>query len=226
MGRTIMSGTLIPGQDGRCTFGLLEHQDIYCLRMAIMNGHARIEEDDLLRALENPVETLSFVVLGEPTPEGSTRAYYIKALDRTVTTHQNKKGLQAWRNRVATEAQRALDGREWKCDPCSAYSVSVDFVLSRPPSVPEHRRLHPTVKPDIDKLVRAINDALTGILFSDDCQVVAMSMSKDYCDERRAGAYVTVCRYPNQIERPKRSRKKAEVSVPKAEEEPCEDPRD
>jgi len=175
-----------------------------------------------VRMFENPVEELSFVVLGEPTPEGSTRAYYIKALDRTVTTHQNKKSLEAWRNRVATEAQRALEGREWKCDSASAYSVSVDFVLSRPASVPEHRRIHPTVKPDIDKLVRAINDALTSILFVDDCQVVSMTMTKDYSDERRAGAYITVYRYPNQCERPKRGRKKADA----IEEEPCDDPRD
>jgi Holliday junction resolvase RusA-like endonuclease len=177
-----------------------------------------------VRTFENPLETITFVVLGEPTPEGSTRAYYIKALDRTVTTHQNKKGLQAWRNRVATEAQRALEGREWNCDCTSAYSVGVDFVLSRPPSVPEHRRIHPTVKPDIDKLVRAINDALTGILFIDDCQVVSMTMSKDYSDEHRAGAYVTVSRYPNQSEKPKKGRKRAERLT--AEDPPCDDPRD
>lgn len=176
-----------------------------------------------MSTFENPVEELSFVVLGEPTPEGSTRAYYIKALDRTVTTHQNKKSLEAWRNRVATEAQRALEGRDWKCDSASAYSVNVDFVLSRPASVPEHRRLHPTVKPDIDKLVRAINDALTSILFVDDCQVVSMTMTKGYSDERRAGAYIKVCRYPNQCERPKKARKKA---APPVEEEPYDDPRD
>jgi Holliday junction resolvase RusA-like endonuclease len=176
--------------------------------------------------LDNPVETLSFVVLGEPTPEGSTRAFYIKALDRTVTTHQNKKGLEAWRNRVATEAQRALEGKDWKCDGASAYSVNVDFVLSRPPSVPEHRRVHPIVKPDIDKLVRAVNDALTSILFVDDCQVVSMTMTKDYCDERRAGAYITVSRFQNQKDRPPRSRKKAKTEVGPIEDPPCDDPRD
>jgi len=176
-----------------------------------------------VRNLDNPAEIIAFTVLGEPTPEGSTRAYYIKALDRTVTTHQNKKGLQAWRSRVATEAQRALEGRDWKCDSGSAYSVEVDFVLSRPPSVPEHRRKRPTVKPDIDKLVRAVNDALTGILFTDDCQVISMTMSKDYSDERRAGAYIVVSRFPNTSERPKRARKKA---MENAEDLPVEDPRD
>jgi hypothetical protein len=84
--------------------------------------------------------------------------------------------------------------------------------------------LHPTVKPDIDKLVRAINDALTGILFTDDCQVVSISMTKDYCGERRAGAYITVSRYLNQAVKPKRGHKR--VVVPVNEDSPGDDPRD
>lgn len=172
------------------------------------------------------METITITVLGEPSPEGSTRAFYLKKLNRTVTTHQNQKSLEAWRNRVATEAQRALEGREWTSDCASAYIVDVDFVLSRPPSVPEHKRLHPIVKPDIDKLVRAINDALTGILFIDDCQVVSMKVSKDYSDDRRPGAYIVVSRFQNQVERPKRAKKKAPKAVPPLEECACEDPRD
>lgn len=157
---------------------------------------------------EEPLETIAFAVLGEPSPEGSTRSYYIAKLNRTVTTHQNQASLEAWRNRVATEAQRTLEGREWTSDCSSAYALEVDFVLSRPPSVPRHRRLRPTVKPDIDKLVRAVNDALTKILFPDDCQVISVKMTKGYEDDRRPGAYVRVSRYANVEERPRRGRKR------------------
>jgi Holliday junction resolvase RusA-like endonuclease len=175
-----------------------------------------------MSSMEAPVETLEFMVLGEPTPEGSTRAFYIKKLDRTVTTHQNKKELGAWRNRVATEAQHALEGREWTSDSCSAYIVEVEFVLSRPASVPVHRRIHPIVKPDIDKLVRAINDALTGILFADDCQVVSLSVRKTYNDSRRAGAYIAVSRYGNQSKQCRRAKRTKKVQV----EDEVDDPRD
>lgn len=171
---------------------------------------------------EMPLETIEFAVLGEPSPEGSTRAFYIAKLNRTVTTHQNQKSLQAWRNRVATEAQHALGGRDWSSDPHSAYSLVVDFVLTRPASVPRHRRVHPTIKPDIDKLVRAINDALTGILFPDDCQVISVTMNKFYDGDRRPGAYIIVSRYTNVAERPKRARKKK----PGTAEEHIDDPRD
>jgi len=168
-----------------------------------------------------PLETIAFTVLGEPSPEGSTRAFYIPKLNRTVTTHQNQASLEAWRNRVATEAQRTLEGREWTSDTSSAYALEVDFVLPRPPSVPAHRRVHPTVKPDIDKLVRAINDALTRILFPDDCQVISVNMTKCYEGERRPGAYIRVSRYANVVERPRRGRKAKQV-----EEEIPFDPRD
>ena len=156
-----------------------------------------VRKEASMRKNEEPIESLSFIVLGEPSPEGSTKAFYIKKLNRTVTTHQNQKGLNAWRNRVATEAQHTLDSSPWTCDPISSYTVDIEFVLSRPASIPQHRRIHPTTKPDIDKLVRAINDALTGILFHDDSQVVGITCIKDYDDERRPGAYICVCRYAN-----------------------------
>jgi Holliday junction resolvase RusA-like endonuclease len=169
---------------------------------------------------ERPLESITFWVLGEAAPEGSTKSYYIAKAKRTVTTHQNEKELRAWRNRVATEAQRVLETQQWTNDCVSAYTVEVRFILTRPSSVPAHKRLHPIIKPDIDKLVRAINDALTGILFHDDSQVVAIGCSKDYNDEMRPGAYVTVSRYQNSTERPKRRKKKV------AEGSPCDDPRE
>ena len=114
------------------------------------------------------------------------------------------------RNRVATEAQHTLDSFSWTCDPISSYTVDIEFVLSRPASIPQHRRIHSTTKPDIDKLVRAINDALTGILFHDDSQVVGITCIKDYDDERRPGAYICVCRYANVSERAKSDQKNEE----------------
>ena len=153
-------------------------------------------------------DSIAFHVLGEPSPEGSTRSFYIPKLNRTVTTHQNQSALNAWRNRVATEAQNMLNGREWTSDATSSYSVEVVLVLPRPPSVARHKRIRPIVKPDIDKLLRAINDALTGILWPDDCQVTSAYGRKEYVDEhdiaRAPGAYIYVQRRPNTAPRPPR----------------------
>ena len=50
---------------------------------------------------------------------------------------------------------------------------------------------YPTTMPDLTKLVRATEDALTGIIFRDDSQVVKQEMSKVYVG-RDPGVMITV----------------------------------
>lgn len=57
--------------------------------------------------------------------------------------------------------------------------VAVTFVLRRPKSAPPGRT-RPVCKPDLDKLTRATMDALTGVLYVDDCQVVDDEHHKIY----------------------------------------------
>jgi len=52
---------------------------------------------------------------------------------------------------------------------------------------------------DIEKLVRSTNDALTGVLFDDDRQVVSLVASKRYCEETELpGAIITVTTFTAQ----------------------------
>lgn len=64
--------------------------------------------------------------------------------------------------------------------------IAIAFVFVRPKShytskgeLRAGAPSHPG-KPDIDKLCRAVLDALTGILYHDDAQVVSLSASKRY----------------------------------------------
>ena len=46
---------------------------------------------------------------------------------------------------------------------------------------------------DIEKLVRSTNDALNGILFDDDRQVVSLIATKRYCEnDELSGAIITL----------------------------------
>ena len=57
------------------------------------------------------------------------------------------------------------------------------------PSAPPY----PTTKPDLDKLNRAVGDALTGIVWKDDSQVVNLESSKLYCGPKdRPGVHITI----------------------------------
>jgi Holliday junction resolvase RusA-like endonuclease len=68
-------------------------------------------------------------------------------------------------------------------------SVSVIYGFARPKGR-DRARCDPCVRPDADKLGRALLDALTGIAYDDDGQVVALSVRKIYADQVRARVVV------------------------------------
>jgi Holliday junction resolvase RusA-like endonuclease len=135
---------------------------------------------------------LRFDVMGVAEPQGSTRAFALKVPGRTqangdplyraVTTSDNP-NLKSWRSLVAGEAQIALRAATatapypWFD---AALIVEMHFHFARPASLTVKKRPFPTVKPDLDKLARAVLDALTGVLYRDDAQVTGLLVEKAY----------------------------------------------
>ncbi len=129
------------------------------------------------------VDSIDFFVAGEPVPQGSTRSFYIEKLNRVVTTHGNR-NTERWRQRIAAEAQRCNEDRDatFYCeDRNCGYIVKLNFQFSKPKSMPKKRHLN-TKRPDLDKLIRAVLDGITGVLIPDDAQVIGIAASKSYCD--------------------------------------------
>ena len=133
---------------------------------------------------------IKFTVYGVPQPQGSTRAFIPKGWSRPIITSANAK-LKPWRQEVSGAALAALERlaagliEPWK-DPIA---VSIDFYFDRPKSV---KSMHKTTKPDIDKLERGVFDALTGIIFKDDSQVVRSAMTKQFGSPARAEISIEV----------------------------------
>jgi Holliday junction resolvase RusA-like endonuclease len=156
-----------------------------------------IEEGEFA-ADDEGIESISFFVRGTPQQKGSTRSFYVKKLDRVVTTSSNK-DLKHWELRIANEAQRANEERRlsfYSCDGRCGYEVFVEFIFDRPKSLPKKIR-HDTKRPDLDKLVRAVLDGLTRNLLPDDSQVVTIQARKRYGQEDESpGARITVRRLP------------------------------
>lgn len=125
---------------------------------------------------------ITFTVPGIPAPQGSMRAFMRKGARFPVVTSDNR-NLKPWRQSVAFAAalETPVNGGLWQ----GPVSIGVVFYLPRPKSLPK-RVEYPTKKPDCDKLVRGILDALTGILWRDDSQVVEMAARKLYGDPPRA----------------------------------------
>lgn len=123
-------------------------------------------------------ETLDFTIHMRAEPQGSARAFVIPGTNRATITHDNKK-IKPFRSELAKMAIVELAGRSQPLfGKHVPVHVSIAFHFQRPASA--KKRFHPAVKPDLDKLQRAVLDALTGVAFHDDAQVVSISAKKYY----------------------------------------------
>lgn len=120
---------------------------------------------------------IAFDVTGTPVPQGSTRAFVVNG--RAVTTSASGQNLKHWRQSIAQAAQDARNGEF--ADKGVPVAIRLTFELQRPKSTPK-RITRPTTKPDLDKLIRASLDALTGVVFADDSQVVQIETVKVYAE--------------------------------------------
>ena len=140
---------------------------------------------------------IKFTVYATPVPQGSMKGFVLKgkwgAKDRAILTSDNSK-LKPYRGEVTREAMLAL-GMAGIEHPLAGKHIPVsmvfDFYLQKPASTPK-KRGYPSVKPDVDKICRSTIDALTGLLYADDAQIVELSARKHYGTPERAEVTVTI----------------------------------
>lgn len=116
---------------------------------------------------------VTFTVRGLPVPQGSVRAFMAGGRARVAT---KSAPLMAWRTAIATAGGTAMGERPVLAGPVV---VRATFSVPRPASAPR-RVLVPATRPDLDKLARALLDALTGVVLRDDSQVVDLVLGKRY----------------------------------------------
>lgn len=117
---------------------------------------------------------IRFTAFGRALPQGSKNAF--KTGNRVVLVEASK-GLKPWRSVVALCAKEAmLDVQDMSL---IEGAVSVELLFQFVPGKTVKRK-HMTTKPDVDKLSRAILDALTGVVWKDDSQVVELRARKTY----------------------------------------------
>jgi crossover junction endodeoxyribonuclease RusA len=118
-----------------------------------------------------------FFVKGKPVPQGS-----MKFIRPGVMIHSRAADLAVWRADIARNAE--LSGFK----PVSGgVKVEIDFIFIRPKSA---NRPFPTVAPDLDKLIRAVLDGLTGVAYEDDSQVILIQATKTY--GQNTGAWIGI----------------------------------
>ncbi|MFD1656936.1 RusA family crossover junction endodeoxyribonuclease [Streptomyces caeni] len=156
--------------------------------------------------------TVTVTVYGIPVGQGNIR--YNRA---GRGYHANAADLQPWRDAVCAAACRATGrhmfaatpGRTKQCALCKTprtshglylgpVGLAVTVTVPKPDSAPRPRAWPVTRSShDWDHHARAISDALTGVLFADDSQIVEGRIRKTYPDEHpealgRPGAVIRI----------------------------------
>lgn len=122
---------------------------------------------------------LAFRTIGLPVAQGSMSAFVVGK--RAIVTDQKGKTLKPWREALRSDAVTAA-GEDWQ-PLAGPVKVTLLFALPKPASAPKRRRVWPVGKRsgDLDKLTRAVLDALTqAAIVRDDSQVVDLRAIKDY----------------------------------------------
>lgn len=129
--------------------------------------------------------SLSFEIPGRPTGKGRPK---FARRGNVVATYTDAKTV-SYENRVALFAHQAMRGRPMLDGPLH---VTVLAYFAPPKSAPKARRaamlagqLRPTVKPDLDNIVKAVLDGLQGVAFVDDVTVTWINVGKFYADADR-----------------------------------------
>ena len=126
------------------------------------------------------MSTLHFHVPGQPIGKGRPRIGKVGAHARmfTPTKTVNYEGL------VAFAAQQAMKGASLFENACEV-KMRIDCQIPASWSQKKQRaaeagEIRPTTKPDVDNIVKAVFDAINGVVWKDDVQVVALTLTKRY----------------------------------------------
>lgn len=136
-------------------------------------------------------EAIAITVFGTPGPQGSksykgSRA--TKAGGRAPILVESSKKVKPWREAVAEAATAALyrlaAAQRLAFPLAGPLRAEMVFTLQPPQRIPAERFVggvpYPAAYPDTSKLVRSTEDALTGVLWVDDAQVVLYTLVAKY----------------------------------------------
>lgn len=119
---------------------------------------------------------MRIVVHGEPAPQGSKK-FVGTYQGRDGRTHgmmdESSKKVKPWRQDVVAAAVewRHAQGNPTPLD--CALRVRMIFTLAKPKSAPKRRRVYAMRKPDVSKLARSTEDALTtAMIWTDDSRII------------------------------------------------------
>ncbi len=141
--------------------------------------------------------SVRFFVPGRPIPGGSKRGFVNPRTGAVIITEAAGKANKDWRTMVVAACLEVF-----KLPPLEgSLKLQIDFRMPRPQShygsgrnkgaLKPNAPYYHAIRPDTTKLIRALEDALTHVLWKDDAQVTIQHVIKRYADTN-PGALVEV----------------------------------
>lgn len=122
---------------------------------------------------------MNLTIYGKPQPKERPRVYKGHGITPTRTKNYEAKIARAWAAKYPEQAEGDL-------------RVEIVFYMPIPTSWSKLKKekaerglIRPTVRPDIDNLVKIVLDGLNGVAFMDDKQVIELYAIKRYSAEPR-----------------------------------------
>lgn len=136
----------------------------------------------------------TIVVFGSAEPAGSKRGFYRPGLGVRIVDDNPKS--REWKNLVASvagnvatrgllEGPLRLEATFYRLRPSSHYGSGKNAAVLKPSAPP-----FPVVRPDTTKLLRAVEDAVKGIWYRDDAQIVDQVVRKRWGAPARVEMFV------------------------------------
>ena len=118
----------------------------------------------------------TMTIKGQARPKGSWNAIPVKGKIRFIPASTV---AAKWFKYLETEVKK-----KWKVKTPwgGAIEVKIIFKLPRPKT---NKDKYPIKNPDTDKLIRAILDAMTGVVYNDDSQVIEVTGKKVYQEDNK-----------------------------------------
>lgn len=110
---------------------------------------------------------VAFEVNAPPAVQGNHRV-----TERGQIYEASSRRLRDWREAIGWAAKAAMRREQPLAGPLR---VKLSFTLHAPKA---GAKPYPSARPDLDKLTRAVFDAMTGIAYADDGQIVEMFVTK------------------------------------------------
>lgn len=142
----------------------------------------------------------------EPVPKGSMQGFVAQwkpgqmTRPHAIVTDSKGSELRAYERDIRAFAEREMNNAGLPCAQEQPFELLLVYYLPRPngdynaaSELKPSARVEPWTKPDLSKLTRATEDALTGMVWDDDSRIVRTVTEKRYATrERDVGLWIEV----------------------------------